>query len=303
MRNSTVPTLTGSRRMRRKSPAWHSLSVFMRVMLHNRQAFFGMIILLGFLFMATAGPSLIALDGRGDFASRFAPISARHPLGTDNVGRDLFSQLVHGSRDVLFIGAVAACFTVLIGFTVGAVAGFAGGAVDSMLMAVTNLFLTIPYFPVMIVLTAIIKGSSNIILAIMVASFGWAGLARAIRAQILSMKQRDYIVVCKTMDMGYAHIVFKEMLPNLTSYLAINFIGSMQGAINASSGLILLGFAPYKTTHWMAMLNSAIIACSGTLQPKMLLFLFVPIVAFGLLQMGCIFFAHGLDEAMNPRLR
>lgn len=287
----------------RKSPLWHSVSVFMRIMLRNKQAFAGMLILIGFILMAWIGPQVIPLDGRGDFANRFAPVSLEHPLGTDNVGRDLLSQLVHGSRDVLVIGAVAASFTVLIGFTIGAIAGFAGGAVDAVLMAITNLFLTIPYFPVMIVLTAIIKNSSNLVLSLMVASFAWAGLARAIRAQILSMKQRDYIVVLKVMDMGYAHIVFKEMLPNLTSFLAINFINAMQGAINASSGLILLGFAPYKTTHWMAMLNAAIVACSGTLQPKMLLFLFVPIVAFGLLQMGCIFFAHGLDEAMNPRLR
>ena len=282
---------------------WHSIGVFLRVMLRNRQAFAGMLILIGFALMAIIGPQLVPLDGRGNFENRFAPMSLAHPLGTDNVGRDLFSQLVHGSRDVLTIGLIAACFTILFGFTIGAISGFAGGAVDSVLMMITNLFLTIPYFPVMIVLTALIHSSSNFTLALMAASFAWAGLARAVRAQILSMKQRDYIIVCKVMDMGYAHILFKEMLPNLTSYLAINFINSMQSGINASSGLILLGFAPYKTTHWMAMLNAAIIACSGTLQPKMLLFLFVPITAFGILQMGCIFFAHGLDEAMNPRLR
>lgn len=288
---------------KQRSPLWHTVAIFLRVMVKNRQALVGMIIMALFVLMATVGPALIHLDGRGNFADRFAPISLKHPLGTDNVGRDLLAQLVHGSRDVLAIGIVAACFAVLIGFTIGAVSGLTGGVVDSVLMMITNLFLTIPYFPVMIVLTAIIRSSSNLTLAMMAASFAWAGLARAVRAQILSMRQREYIVVCKVMDMGRMHIVFKEMLPNLTSYLAISFIGSMKGGINASSGLILLGFAPYKSTHWMAMLNTAIVACSGTLQPKMLLFLFVPIIAFGLLQMGCVLFAHGLDEAMNPRLR
>lgn len=287
----------------RRSPAWHAFTTFLRVMFHNKQAFFGMCILLLFLFMAMFGPELIPMETRADFANRFQPMSLQHPLGTDNVGRDTLTLLVHGSRDVLSIGLIAATIAILIGFTVGAISGFAGGIVDQALMMLTNLFLTIPYFPVMIVLTALVKSSSNLTLSLMVASFGWAGLARAVRAQILSMKQRDYIIVCKVMDLGYFHIVFREMLPNLMSYLAINFIGSMQNAISASSGLILLGFAPYKSTHWMAMLNAAIVACSGTLQPKMMLFLFVPIVAFGLLQMGCIFFAHGLDEAMNPRLR
>ena len=288
---------------KRKSPAWHSFKTFMRVMVHNKQAFAGMCILIMFILMATSGSILVPLDLEASFSDRFRLMSLEHPLGTDNVGRDIFSQLIHGSRDVLFIGVSAAAMSILLGFLVGALAGFAGGIIDQVLMLIANLFLTIPYFPVMMVLTAIIRNSSNLILAMMVAAFGWAGLARAVRAQILSMKQRDYIVVCKVMQMGYGHIIFKEMLPNLVSYLAVSFISSMQGAINSSSGLILLGFAPYKSTHWMAMLNAAIVACSGTLQPKMMLFLFVPIIAFGLLQMGCIFFAHGLDEAMNPRLR
>ena len=262
-----------------------------------------MLLMIFFTLLATIGPNLIALDMKGNFANRFASSSLAHPLGTDNIGRDLLSQVVHGSRDVLAIGFIAACFSSLIGFTVGAVAGLVGGKIDQILMTVANLLLTIPYFPVMIVLSSIVKNSSNMTLALMISLFGWAGLSRAIRAQILSMKQREYIMVCRVMGLNYGHIIFKEMLPNLVSYLSINFIGSMQNAISASSGLILLGFAPYKTTHWMAMLNSAIISCAGTMQPLMMRYLFTPIIAFGLLQMGCIFLAHGLDEAMNPRLR
>ncbi|SFQ01647.1 ABC transporter permease [Caldicoprobacter faecalis] len=225
----------------------------------------------------------------------------RYIMGTDYIGRDIFAQVVHGSRDVLTIGFLAATFAILIGVTIGALSGFIGGWVDSMLMLITNLFLTIPSFPIMIILSAFISIKSPLVMASILAIFGWAGLARAVRAQILEIKERGFIVVCKVMGLNNFYIIFREVLPNMVSYLAINFITIMQSSIVSSVGVMMLGFAPYTPTNWGVMLNSAI--RQGLTNPDAIYYLLSPILCLTLFQLGCIFFASGIDDALNPRLR
>lgn len=222
-------------------------------------------------------------------------------MGTDYIGRDIFAQIVHGSRDVLTIGFLAAIFAILIGVTIGALAGFIGGWVDSILMLITNLFLTIPSFPIMIILSAFISIKSPLVMAGILAVFGWPGLARAVRAQILEIRERGFIVVCKVMGLSNFYIIFREVLPNMVSYLAINFIAIMQSSIVSSVGVMMLGFAPYTPTNWGVMLNSAI--RQGLTNPDAIYYLLSPILCLILFQLGCIFFASGIDDALNPRLR
>ncbi|MCL2060742.1 MAG: ABC transporter permease [Oscillospiraceae bacterium] len=276
---------------------------FFRTIFNNKQAFAGMIILILFFLMATLGPVFIELKTETDFMNRYQPPSFRHPMGTDHVGRDTFAQIAHGSRDVLLIGVITAFFAITMGFIIGALAGFAGGKTDTILMFIASMFITIPAFPIQLSLTAMISVRSPFVMAGIIAAFGWAGLSRAIRAQILSQKRRDYILICRIMGLGNRHIIFKEMLPNLAPYLSITFVHSMQSAIMASVALMMMGFAPFSSTHWGTMLNLAITQTAGAIEPRTMFFLFSPIVCFILLQTGCIFFASGLDEALNPRLR
>lgn len=276
---------------------------FCRTIYRNKKAFAGVIILFMFILMATIGPRLVELNMDVNFAGRYQMPSAEHLLGTDYAGRDTFAQVVHGSREVLTVGVFAACFTVVIGFIIGAVSGFLGGKVDTILMFITNIFLTIPSFPVMMVLATIVSIKNPIVFAFILSLWSWAGLARSIRSQILSLKHRDFIVACRIMGMSTRHIVFKEIFPNLVSYIAMNFIMTVQGAIVSSVGLMMLGFAPYSPTNWGMMLNLAIKNTAGVFNPKGYLYLACPIVCLALFQMGCIFFGNGIDEALNPRLR
>jgi len=321
-----------------------NIKVFFRIIYHNKQAFIGMLILLGFIFMATVGAAVVPLDLNPHYENRYRPpaiiemifgvggaqaedeeteigrnpflqdepkesqeekenpyINKRYILGTDYIGRDIFAQVVHGSRDVLLIGFLAATFAILIGFSIGALSGFIGGWVDSFLMLVTNLFLTVPSFPIMLILSVFIKIQNPLIMACILALWSWAGLARAVRAQIFAIKQREFIVICRVMGLGSLYTIFQEVLPNMVPYLAINFITTMQGSIVASVGIMMLGFAPYKPTNWGVMLNSAI--RQGLSNPDATYYLLAPIVCLGLFQMGCIFFASGIDDALNPRLR
>ncbi|MEI6809092.1 MAG: ABC transporter permease [bacterium] len=269
----------------------------------NKRAFAGFLVLSALVLIAAIGPLVFTLDTGTDFEGRYAPPSFHHLLGTDYVGRDLFIQLVYGARDVLIIGILGGLATVVLGFTIGAVAGYSSPSVDGKIMFVTNLFLTVPSFSLMIILAAFIKLSHPLILVAVIAGLSWASLARSVRSQILSLKHREFITVCNVMGYNRFQIIFSELLPNLVSYLAIAFVEAMRGAVNSSSMLILMGFAPFAPTHWGTIQNIAISQAAGAFEPKTLIYLFSPIVCFTLLQTASVFFAGGLDEALNPRLR
>jgi peptide/nickel transport system permease protein len=276
---------------------------FFRVIYKNKQAFVGLTILVIFFFMATVGASLTKVDMTIQYDNRYLGPSFKHLLGTDYGGRDTFKQLVEGSRDVLLVGFMSAIFVLFIGFIVGAVSGVVGGVVDTVLMFISNLFITIPSFPILMIITALVRINSNLFFAVILSLFSWANLARQIRAQILSLKHRDYIIACRLMGLSTWHIMFKEIMPNLVPFIAMNFIFAMQNAINSTVGLIIIGLAPYSPTNWGMMLQMALQNSAGIFNPKAYYYLFSPIVCMGLFQMGCIFFASGLDEALNPRLR
>jgi peptide/nickel transport system permease protein len=280
----------------------NGIKSFFRVIYKNKQAFAGLIMLILFIIMAIIGV-FVKVDMTVQFDQRYLPPSIQHILGTDYAGRDTFLQLVKGSTDVLTIGIYAGFMTLIIGFIIGAMAGLAGGWIDIILTFFTDLFLTVPTFPLMMILATTVKINNNIIFALILSVFSWAALARSIRAQILSLKEREFIVVCKAMGLKTAYIVFKEIMPNITSYLAINFVMIIQSAIVSSVGLMLLGLSPYTPTNWGMMLNLAIKNTGGIFNPKGYYYLLSPMLCIALFQMSCIFFSSGLDEALNPRLR
>lgn len=280
-----------------------SIHDFFKVIFRNRQATIGLFILLFFILLATVGTALIPLDMTPVFENRYQMPSAQHWLGTDYQGRDILVQAIYGSRDVLTLGAVCATMSLLFGILIGAVGAFVGGWVDTALNFVTNIFLTIPAFPLMLIL-AVAFNVQNIFLAgFILAVVSWGGVARVVRGQILSLKHAEYIVACRIMGLKTWYIIFKEILPNMVSLLAVQFIGLFQSGVASSIGLMLLGALTYRETNWGVMLNMALSNSGVAHNPKALIYFFTPIVCLALLQLGCIFFSSGLDEALNPRLR
>jgi len=274
-----------------------------KILYRNKKAFIGFLILVVFLLMATVGPEVIKLDTTIDYDGRYQGISFKHPLGTDYSGIDIFAQVVHGSRDVLTVAVLAAIMTVVVGFVMGAAAGFIGSWVDVAISFVAKIILTLPQTPVFMILAVRMDISNMFIFAGILSLFNWAGLAMQIRAQILSLKERDFMLCDKMMGMSNSYIIFKEILPNITSYLAINFVMTMYNAILMSVGLMLLGIVSYKSTNWGAMINMAKAANGGLIATKGYLNIFAPVAVMGLFQMACIFFSSGLEEIINPRLR
>jgi len=188
-----------------------SIKSFFRVIYNNKQAFAGMIILALFLIMAVFGPLVVPLDLSTDFLNRYQFPSFRHPFGTDYVGNDLFQQIVHGSRSVLFIGLLASLFTVILGFALGALAGFAGGIADKIISMLIQVLISIPIFPVQLIIAVVFPVRNVVMLAVVLAILSWAWLARNVRAQISYHIQRNSaqcnllsgIYLCTQHQFGY----------------------------------------------------------------------------------------------------
>lgn len=279
------------------------MSKYLKLIYKNKKTFAGFVILLIFLLMSLLGPIFIKLNMTVNYNARYQLPSIKHILGTDFAGRDTFMQLVHGSRDVLLVAFLAALLTVFIGFTLGALSGFAGKLLDKVISFISKIILTIPQFPIFMIIAVTVNITNPIMFALVLSLFSWPGLALSVRAQILSLKERDFMIADRLMGMSMRYIIFKEILPNISSYLAINFIMSMYNAILLSVGLMMMGVVPYTPTNWGAMIQIAYAQNAGMLNPRGFIHLFSPIVVMGIFQMGCISFASGLEEILNPRMK
>lgn len=276
---------------------------FFTTIYYNKKAFIGFLLVVFFVVMAVIGPVFFHLNTSVNYNERLAPPSWQHILGTDFAGRDTFTEIVIGSRNVLSVAFWAALISLSAGVIVGILAGFVGGALDQVLMVIINMVLTIPSFSLNLILAAIFSVTSPVAFGLLLSVTAWAPLALGVRAQILSLRERDYITVARLMGLGNGYIISRELLPNIASYLTINFIQAASGAVQASVGIMLLGLVPYSVTNWGQMLNIAINQNGGLSNPSGAYYMVSPILALTLFTFGCFLFANGLDDFFNPRLR
>lgn len=278
-----------------------SLAKGLRKFFSNGKTIVGFAILVFFVLVAVLGPLLFPYNSDTDMANSYLMPSWEHPFGTDWLGRDVFRQVIAGTGSVLEIAFYSAVFTVVIGTVLGIVSGYLGGWVDKVIMAVTNIFLSIPSFPIYLLLAAIVTINTPVSLSVIISIWSWAGLCRAVRVQIMSLKERDFIQICTVMHMSKAHIIFRELLPNVFSYIAINFVMAMRNAIMASVGIMLVGLAAYDPTNWGAIINAA--RTKGLMNVKNIYILLYPLICIIVFQISTLLLANGLDETLNPRLK
>lgn len=278
-----------------------SLAKGLRKFFSNGKTIVGFAILVFFVLVAVFGPLLFPYNSDTDMANSYLMPSWEHPFGTDWLGRDVFRQVIAGTGSVLEIAFYSAVFTVVIGTVLGIVSGYLGGWVDKVIMAVTNIFLSIPSFPIYLLLAAIVTINTPVSLSVIISIWSWAGLCRAVRVQIMSLKERDFIQICTVMHMSKAHIIFRELLPNVFSYIAINFVMAMRNAIMASVGIMLVGLAAYDPTNWGAIINAA--RTKGLMNVKNIYILLYPLICIIVFQISTLLLANGLDETLNPRLK
>lgn len=279
-----------------------SLARTLRIMARNKVGFAGMLVALAIILTAFIAPMFVPLDKTAHIDQIYEAPSASHPLGTDYQGRDNLSQLLNGGRDVIVVAALAATLTILIAATLGALAAVLGGWADSLINAAGELVLTIPHFPLLLVLAGFIRLTSASALAVILAAIGWGSLMRSIRSQVLSLKERDYVQAARALGLPTSHLLFKEILPNMMSYILIQFVLSMTGAIYAQVGLIFLGIIPLATHNWGVMFTLAYNQ-GAIYMGAARWYLMTPIAMIVLLQYSLVSMTRSLDELFNPRLR
>lgn len=274
----------------------------LKLLSRNRVAFLGLIVLLLLFFMSYIGTLIWPAETKANLAEIYQGPSLKHLLGTDFQGQDNLLQIIHGGRVILEIAFITGVLTTLIAVTIGSLSAFIGGAFDSVMVELINVWLTIPQFPLLAILATMLKVSDVWLLAIILALLDWPGLARQVRAQVLSLKKRDYIEAAITLDLGTPHIIFREILPNMMSYIAISLIFATTGAIYQQTGLVFLGLVPLSGANWGVMLSLAYNR-GAIYTTDAILNVLAPVGAIALLQLSLVWLARGLEEVFNPRLR
>ncbi len=280
-----------------------ALARFWKQYRHNRMGIAGIIILLFFVGMALfatffANPH--AVDP--SYVSgpvRHAP-SLQFPLGTDNFGISVLSLVIAGSKVSLLVGLTASVITILIGAVVGIVAGYRGGADDTLLMRITDFGLVLPWLALAIVLASIMGPSlTTIILVIGLTS--WPGTARLVRAQVLSIRERPYIERSRALGAGDGHMIAHHVLPNVMPVILANAVLVVAIAILSETALSFLGLGDPLTVSWGSLIESAFAGGATTLGAWW--WIMAPGVCIVLVVMSFTFIGFALDEIINPRLR
>lgn len=261
----------------------------------------GAVLVGGLVATAIFADQLSPYDPAERVATPFLPPSAEHPLGTNDIGQDLFSELVHGARISLTVGVVAALVSLLIGTTVGLLAGYFPRRLGRFLMRVVDVILVLPFLPLLIILAAYLGRSLFTTIAV-IGLLSWAGSARVIRSQVLSLTERDYVVAARSMGASDLHIVRRHVLPR-TLLIAIGvFVSATSGAILLEASLSFLGLGDPIQKSWGTMLYWAQVR-GAFLTPAWLWWVLPPGLLIAASALGFALLGFALEQRVNPRLR
>jgi len=263
----------------------------------SKSATAGLIIVLFYALIAIIGPIFAPYGPYETGSKAFQPPNAEHLMGTDDLGRDVFSQVLYGARTSLMIGLIVAGTSTLIGVMVGAISGYIGGRVDDILMRVVELFMMIPSFFLLMILMALF-GSSILNIILVMGILGWPGTARLIRAEFLALKEQPFVESARSLGASRLHIIFSEILPNATPPIIVNSTLAVGSAIISESGLSFLGLGDPEVMSWGKILGNAqrFITHAWHLP-------FFPGLSIFLTSLGLNMMGDGLNDTLNPKLK
>lgn len=254
------------------------------------------------LFFAIIGPALWGKDDpRAVVGTLYEAPSSDLWLGTDNFGRDVFTQLMHGTRSSLIIGAIAGVIATFIGVAIGLTAGYFGGIVDEAMMGVTNVVITIPTIVVLILLSVAIGTKSIFTMAVIIGITSWPWTARAVRAQASSVRTREHVDLARLSGGSTLSLMLWEVLPYMLSYIFMAFVLQMTSGILQEASLSMLGLGPSSAIslgimlHWSLLWESVRTGAWWAFIP--------PTVLLTLIAFSLFLLQSSLDEVFNPRLR
>ena len=260
--------------------------------------------LVGFyILMGTIGTHFYPKTGVGDGPITLQPFQdMTYPLGTDSVGRDLLGLMIHSTPDMLIMMGTGAVFTVGMGGLVGITAGYKGGVVDTLLSTLTDIAINLPGIPVVLVLSVIFQPKDPVALGLLLSLAAWSGLARALRSQVLTLRNEAFVESARVMGISDYRILVKGVLPHLAPYMVVNLVQAMRNVIFAAAGLYFLRLLPFDQPNWGVVLSFAY-GKRAHHRPELFYWLIVPCVTIVFISIGLILLAQSLDRVFNPRLR
>nr|WP_236683774.1 ABC transporter permease [Demequina flava] len=270
-------------------------------MFRNGKSLVGLIIVAIFMLTAVFAPWIAPYGPlEKDFDSLKQPPSAEHWLGTTHLGEDVFSQIVYGTRGVLVVGLIAGILATLVAVIVGVAAGYVRGWRSESLSALTNVFLVIPGLPLIIIVASQYDNPSIVLISAVIAITGWAWGARVLRAQTMSLRNRDFVQAARANGEKLYRIIAVEMLPNLTAIIASSFVGTVTAAVLGLTTLAFIGVIPITNLNWGTILFWA--QQNGAF-PDFWWWYFPAGLCIAIFGMALSLINFGIDEYVNPRLR
>jgi len=277
----------------------------MRIAWDDWRARIGGIGLILYILMGTLGVMIVPAPELNEFPRYMGPfVDFGAPLGTDNLGRSIGKQIVHATPAMLKIALAGVSFSVGLGTLVGFISGYKGGTLDAVTMTFTDVFITLPGLPLIMVLASIFPPEDPFIVGMVLSIGRWAGLARTLRSQVLTLREEDFVEAARAMGLSTTTIIGQELIPKLAPYILVNAALSARGVIQASVGLYFLGILPFGTLNWGIMMNFAYQQGNAVSSPGLAgHWLLWPTLALSGLTFVLVLFSQGMDRVFNPRLR
>jgi len=277
----------------------------LRILTRHRFGAFGGIVILLFGVIALFGPvlaphdpwtSLTSADGR---LALLRPPSLEFPLGTTSMGRDILSQMIHATRTTVIIGLSSGLISIIIGANVGLLAGYFGGRLDEVLMRFTDIIYGLPFLPFLIVLISLF-GRNIWFVILAICCIVWRTSARVVRAQTLSIRQRQFILAARARGASSGRIIYRHILPNIMPLLLLYTAFNIAWSVLAEAGASFLGFSDPDNLSWGGILYNLWI--SGKIRVAWWWFAW-PSICIILLVSALVFVSRAYEEVANPRLR
>ena len=274
-----------------------------RILLNDYRALIGSGILLVYLFAGTVGVRLVDEPRASDGELLMQPFESNEfILGTDQVGKGIFASLIHSTPVILKMMLAGAVFSTLMATVWGITAGYKGGMWDRVMMTVSDVVMTIPGLPLVVVLAEFMNPENPYVVGLLLAVPDWAGLSRSLRSQVLTLRQEAYVEASRIMGINNRKIMQKDILPNVVPYIMVHFVTGARGIIFQAIGLYFLGILPFSSVNWGVMMNLAY-KDGALFDPAKYHWFVAPTVTVLILSLGLILFGQGMDRIFNPRIR
>ncbi|KQV05816.1 ABC transporter permease [Devosia sp. Root105] len=277
------------------------MSGSLEVIFRNKKAVVGLAIVLAYVAIAIAAPWITEHAPMQRVGRPHEPPSMDQLLGTTRMGRDVFTQLIWGTRTSLFVGFLAGLIVTVIGVALGITAGYLGGWVDEVINFLTNIALVIPQLPLLLVIAAFVGQASPMVIALIIGLTSWAWGARVTRAQTMSLRRREFIEASELAGEPTWRMIAVELLPNLLSIIGFNFIGSVIYTIITEATLEFLGLGDPNAVSWGTMLYNA--QTSSAIMIGAWWEVAAPASFIAVIGIGLSLINFAIDEISNPRLR